>query len=207
MAFSRRRSRGSGAEARGEESEPQPFNNRKALAPRKADPFVLINPRNEFSDSLATCGTNALIVSERPSEEENAKRWKVRRPTSQQTPAMSAARREEEQIKADPDAPPGRGGAAGSCFEFSLTHNVKLQVFYPRVGKMAPFCVVLTFMLMALTFMLMGLCRKLFHSSRDGRISAFPGNFYIILLLSLMITCWAFYPPPQSVAVVILHFK
>lgn len=33
-----------GAEARGEESEPQPFNNRKAFAPPKADPFVLINP-------------------------------------------------------------------------------------------------------------------------------------------------------------------
>lgn len=33
-----------GAQARGEESEPQPFNNRKAFAPRKADPFVLINP-------------------------------------------------------------------------------------------------------------------------------------------------------------------
>lgn len=33
-----------GAEARGEESEPQPFNNRKAFARRKADPFVLINP-------------------------------------------------------------------------------------------------------------------------------------------------------------------
>lgn len=115
MAFSRRWSRGTGparAEARGEESEPQPFNNRKAFARRKADPFVLINPRNEFSDLLATCGVNALIVLERPGEDENVKRWKVRRPISQQMPAvsaaMSAATREEEQIKADP--PPLRRG-------------------------------------------------------------------------------------------------
>lgn len=57
-------------------SEPQPFHNRKALAPPKADPFVLINPRNEFSHSLATCGAAALMVSERPGEGENAKRWK-----------------------------------------------------------------------------------------------------------------------------------
>lgn len=49
------------------------------LAQWKADPFVLINPWNEFSGSLSTCSVNALIVCERPSEEKNAKRWKVRR--------------------------------------------------------------------------------------------------------------------------------
>lgn len=48
-------------------------------AGKKADPFVVINPRNEFSGSLRTCGAGALIACERPSGDENAKRWKVQR--------------------------------------------------------------------------------------------------------------------------------
>lgn len=58
--------------------------------------------------------------------------------------------------------------------------------------------IALAFTLMALKFMLMGLWRTLFRGRRDGTISALPGNCYIILLLSLMVTCWAFYPPPRA---------
>lgn len=66
-------------EACRDESKPQPFNNQKPLAHWKADLFVLINLRNEFSSSLSTSSVNALIVCEQWSEEKNAKRWKVRR--------------------------------------------------------------------------------------------------------------------------------
>lgn len=91
---------------------------------------------------------NALIAFERPGEDQNAKRWKVRRPSPQQTAAMTAAKREEEQTKADPHgatAGPEVAKAAALPLATLNTLNVPVQ---NRDEGLVRICVALILMLM-----------------------------------------------------------